>query len=186
MLLVQPLDNRTILEIIGCPLRRAWHEASRNHGSVQNLVGIHEGGKHMVAVPSIAEVVVTHLLHLRLRLHHVYNGWKLFRLRSSPDNRFQLVAFNLFRLHILYTGTNVLGKFVNRLPDSPVFLLLFPLLKILVCICNQHKILKLGEICIFSAFPSHINQSVLETSPVTSNSQKAHILQAVCPSISSL
>ena len=140
----------------------------------------------MVAVPSIAEIVVTHLLHLGLRLHHVHYGWKLLRLRRSPDNRLQLVAFNLFRLHILYTGANVLGKFVNCLPDGPVFLLLFPLLKILVCICNQHKILKLGEICIFSAFSSHINESVLETSPVSSNSQKAHILQAVGPSVSGL
>ena len=186
MLLVQPLDDRTILEIIGCPLGRTWHKASGNHSSVQHLVGVHEGRKHMVAVPSIAEIVVTHLLHLGLRLHHVHYGWKLLRLRRSPDNRLQLVAFNLFRLHILYTGANVLGKFVNCLPDGPVFLLLFPLLKILVCICNQHKILKLGEICIFSAFPSHINESVLETSPVSSNSQKAHILQAVGPSVSGL
>ena len=186
MFLVQSLDDRTVLEIIGSPLGRAWHKASGYHGSVQYLIGIHKGGKHVVAVPSIAEVVVAHLLHLGLRLHHVYNGWKLLSLRRPLNDRLQLVAFNLFRLHILYAGTNVFSKFVNSFPDGPVLLLLLPFLKILICIRNQHQILKLGEICIFSAFPSHVNEPVLETSPVSAHSQKAHILQTVCPSISSL
>lgn len=64
----------------------------------------------------------------------------------------------------------------------PCFLLLFPL-QILVCICKTSTRFQAGRNMYIYAFSSHINESVLKP-PSVFQQPKAHILQAVGPSVS--
>ena len=75
MFTVQSLNVRTILEIIGRPFGENRHKTARYHCTIQNLVWMHHCWNNMVHIPSINQIVVSHLFHLGLWLHNINHRW---------------------------------------------------------------------------------------------------------------
>ena len=67
-------------------------------------------------------------------------------------------------------------KFMSCYSKCIILLLLLMLLKILIRICYEYNIVQITEVCIFLPFTTHVDQSILETSPVFSDYEYAAVL----------
>ena len=137
---------------------------------------MHYCWKHTVHIPAICQIIVSQIFHLRLWLHNIYNRWKLFNLRTTFDHRLKIINFCVFRCQFFYTLSDELCKFMSCSSKCIILLLLLMLLKILIRICYEYNIVQITEVCIFLPFTTHVDQSILETSPVFSDYEYAAVL----------
>ena len=146
---------------------------------------MHHSRHHAVHIPAIHKVVISEFFHLGLWLHHIDHRWKGFHIRTSPDHGIQIVDFRLLRLEFFYTLCNIFRQFMPCSPERVVFFLLLSLLKHLVRVCHQDDIIQLPKVSIFLSFSAHINQTVLETSPVSAYDEYAAIFKCMYGTVSS-
>jgi len=140
---------------------------------------VHEGGKHVVAVPSVDQGVVSHGLHLGLGLEDIDHRRKPLHGTLPSVDGLEFPGLDLLGLESGHALANVLGETVPGPAESPVFLLLLPALELFIRIAHEDEVLQGTENRVPPEGAAHVDQAVLEASPVLPDHDQGAVLQGV-------